>query len=282
MSRNRRQFLAAVGGTAGIPAFSAQEGDQRDCEERIRELESRIESLRAELENKEQMIDQLQTQEYEYTKQIHEEAEEAGKRLRDAVVSVELDYVGGSSGATGWFIEENRILTNEHVISGVINQDADLYVWDINQNRVEATIEKIADSADLALLETSDSAPYVPPLADLEDVEQGDKLVRVGNPFLIGYWAMGLGELLSKDRRPDRRLFAELPYGGGHSGSPVINLDGEVIGISFGTSERGRDFKRPDEPPTPIPPNLKPNYDHEPKAEVFNVGIDYIKNWMPQ
>lgn len=290
MPSDRRQFLSGMSGILGLSQLSNPRA-QPNCEaheETIRDLRQRINQLEHQLHEKETRIAELESQsdqgEYEYTEEIHEQGEKVGTQLREAVVSIRLDYDWGSSSGTGWFIDENKIATNRHVISGLLNQDPDLYVWSLAGNRIEATLAQVADTSgpDLAILETSDPAPFVPTLGDIDTVDPGEKLVRVGHPSFIGYWSMGLGELLDKSRPPSYISNAELPYGGGHSGSPVITLDGEVIGISHATSGRGTDFTLPDEPPDPSPPNLKPNYDHEPNTEVRVININKIQEWMDE
>lgn len=222
------------------------------------------------------------------SKDVFQQAEEEAKKLREAVVSIRLQFSGGFSGGTGWFVDDDKVITNQHVVRAIENGSAEeMYLWTVHGNEVDATIEKIAEGGhrnpDLALLKTSEpAAPYVPPLGDSDTLNPEQHLARVGHPTRVGYWAMGFGRVLSTDRLKDWVTVGVLPVGQGQSGSPIINIDGKVVGTSWATSGRGRGFTPPDEPPEPEPAELKRQYNFKENSEIRIININKILNWMPE
>jgi serine protease Do len=301
MEERRREFLQSVSGLF-MYSNSEQTSNQEDCSNNLEEIKQHLQAieaemagLREEMHDNQHRVDEIYEEvqqitdgsgsgsageQYEYTKEIHEKAETVGTELRKAVVDIELDFTNGESGGTGWFIDENTILTNAHVVNGLVNRDPDLYVHTLNGNQVDATLERIADRSsgepDVAVLKTTDSAPHTPEIGSDSTLEEGDKLVRVGHPYTVGHWAMGLGEVLGTNR--ETIVQAELPIGGGHSGSPVITLEGKVIGMSHATSRRG-EYIPPEEPPEPVPAEIKPEYDQEENSKVRVIRMSTIDSW---
>lgn len=132
--------------------------------------------------------------------------------------------------------ERGYIVTNQHVIAGVDSLrvtlsdgstfTAETISWDVKH--------------DLAVIkiESSRAFPVIPP-GTSSDLEVGETVLAVGNPF--GYEhsvTQGIISALSRDVEvSDHQSYRNLlqtdaSINPGNSGGPLINLDGEVIGIN--------------------------------------------------
>jgi S1-C subfamily serine protease len=131
--------------------------------------------------------------------------------------------------------ERGYVVTNEHVI-----EDADaILVFLSDGRRYTATLLGADARADLAVLRIDAPRLHALPLADGEDVEVGDDVMAVGNPFgLDGTFSRGI--VSAKER--SRIAIHGIEYQGfiqtdavinpGNSGGPLVNLRGEVVAIN--------------------------------------------------
>jgi S1-C subfamily serine protease len=158
-------------------------------------------------------------------------------------------------GATGWFRRPGEVVTNAHVADRL----PETFTGTLRDG-TEIELETVAVSAgpygepmDLALLRTDyEGTPL--PAGDAETLETGQPLVIVGHPVHFGDWVTSLGRYVYSgaaladagvsDAEADKRglpsprpsgFTAVVPAQGGNSGSPVVTLDGTVVGtIWFG------------------------------------------------
>jgi serine protease Do len=135
--------------------------------------------------------------------------------------------------------EQGHIVTNLHVIEGA----DEVYVTLGDGRREKAAVLGVDALSDLAVLKVD--APGLRPLAfaDSEKVRVGQLVFAVGNPF-------GLQETITQGIISAReRLFrseateffqTDAPINPGNSGGPLVNIRGEIVGISrFIFSESG-------------------------------------------
>ena len=167
---------------------------------------------------------------------------ELARRAMVAVVRLEvLDRLGNEQGSgTGFFVSpEGWLVTNHHVIEGAQRVVASL----ADGERLEITgVLAVDEENDLAVLATTGERFSALPLARSSlDVEIGEGVVVFGGPLgLAGTLSDGI---VAAVRRPgDRalgrdetfevaRLQITAAISPGSSGSPVLNLDGEVLGV---------------------------------------------------
>lgn len=166
------------------------------------------------------------------------ELTELGDRLRASVVVLEVDEVLGQPtvAGTGFFVSsQGLIATNHHVIRGARAVMA--RTSDGRRFRIEAVVA--ADRAnDLALIR-AEPGTYPPlPLGDSSVVKAGEPVVVLGSPLGLDFTlSEGIvsavrkaGEV--KGRGPEgAHLQISAPISFGSSGSPVMNLAGEVVGV---------------------------------------------------
>ena len=166
-----------------------------------------------------------------------------------STVLVETNRKSGS----GFFVGPGQIATNYHVIEGAERATARL----VGADRTYTIVGYIAVDVkrDLAILKVRD--PSVKPLSrgDSTDVNQGASVYPIGNPlglvniFTDGQissiqWVKSTRELFKSSRLSDiptddtpQKLFVmNADIAGGSSGGPVLNSDGEVIGVAVGES----------------------------------------------
>ena len=127
---------------------------------------------------------------------------------------------------------EGHIVTNNHVVENVDEIEVQLSDGRTKQARLIG-----ADAiVDLAVLKIDE--PNVKPLkfGDSDAVQAGDFVLAVGNPF--GFEETVTDGIISSKGRPNRAdgfgdfLQTNAAINPGNSGGPLINLQGEVIGIN--------------------------------------------------
>lgn len=165
------------------------------------------------------------------------------------VVSIYVNQVGlqSQSGAGSGFVydDEGHIVTNNHVVQG-----ADLIVVDFaNGFQSTAEITGTDDDSDLAVIQ-ADQVPEEAqplPLGDVEEVDVGEWVVAIGNPFGLNT-SMTLGITSAKGRTiPSGATPFSIPQAiqidaavnPGNSGGPLLDLDGNVIGVNAQIASSG-------------------------------------------
>ncbi len=150
------------------------------------------------------------------------------------------DFLGSGTGFV--FDQEGHVVTNNHVIT-----DGDEYevVFPDGQRRYGNVVGTDVDS-DLAVLQVSDLPANAPPvtLADSGNLQVGQFVVAIGNPFgeassmSVGIIS-ALGRTLESQRLVSGGFFSipqiiqtDAAINPGNSGGPLLNLDGNVIGVN--------------------------------------------------
>ena len=141
---------------------------------------------------------------------------------------------------SGFFVGDNLIATNYHVIEGAARGRAKL-VGQFSTYTIEG-VTATDQTNDLALLKVTVSGIKPLPLGNSSDVKIGETVYVAGNPKgLEGTFSDGI---ISSRRDPytKERLQMTAPISPGSSGGPVLNSKGEVIGISFMTLVGGQNL----------------------------------------
>jgi S1-C subfamily serine protease len=146
---------------------------------------------------------------------------------------------GGTATGSGFVIDgAGHILTNNHVIEG-----ASKVTVKLGESSKTYTAEVVgADpGSDLALLKVNAPAGELHPLTlgHSSEVEVGDPVVAIGNPFgLDRTVTSGIVSALQRQIQSpngfsiDNVIQTDAAINPGNSGGPLINAEGEVIGIN--------------------------------------------------
>ena len=159
---------------------------------------------------------------------------------------------------SGFFVRDNLIATNYHVIEGAARGTSKL-VGQFSTYTIEG-VTATDKTNDLALLKVTVSGIKPLPLGNSSDVKIGETVYVAGNPKgLEGTFSNGI---ISSRRYQyaKERLQMTAPISPGSSGGPVLNSKGEVIGISFMTLVGGQNlnFAIPSRYLTELLPESKP------------------------
>jgi len=125
------------------------------------------------------------------------------------------------------------ILTNNHVV-----EDADEVLIEFTDGRqFKASDIKTDEQTDLAVVWIDADEPLpAATLGDSDQLEIGDWVIAVGNPFeLDGTVSAGIISGKGRALRAGKRtnfLQTDAAINPGNSGGPLVNLDGEVVGIN--------------------------------------------------
>ncbi len=145
--------------------------------------------------------------------------------------------------------EEGHIITNQHVVA-----DADEIKVTIKgyEEQKDAEVVWSDYGLDLAILKVETDAELAPiPLGDSEDIRQGDWAVAIGNPVGFEYTVtLGVVSALERPieiptpegqvRRYRNLIQTDAAINPGNSGGPLVNIDGEVIGINTAVATRAQ------------------------------------------
>jgi serine protease Do len=149
---------------------------------------------------------------------------------------------------TGFIIDgAGLILTNNHVVSGATKITVALYAEE-DAEEYEAKVvgrDPLTDSALIQLTEKPDHALPTARLGRSKDVQPGDWVMAIGNPFNLAHTvtvgvisAVGRPFPVSEGRWQDV-LQTDAAINPGNSGGPLLNLRGEVIGINTAIISNG-------------------------------------------
>lgn len=151
------------------------------------------------------------------------------EKLTPAVVLVEADLKDGLSSGTGCIIDPSGIiLTSSHVIDDAPDVQVTISTGEVFKGKVISVMGK---ENDLALIKIN--AKKILPtleLGDSEKVKVGQRVLAIGNPFgFNGTLTTGIVSRIDYSRN---KIQTDAAINPGNSGGPIINLKGEVIGIS--------------------------------------------------
>ena len=130
-----------------------------------------------------------------------------------------------------------HIVTNYHVVSGASSVTVTLY----DGSKYKATVVGHDASTDLAVLKIYAPAGKQHPLtvADSSEVQVGDGVVAIGSPFgLSESVTSGIVSALNRTISSDNSysipgaIQTDAAINPGNSGGPLLNLQGEVIGVN--------------------------------------------------
>ena len=179
------------------------------------------------------------------------------QKVSPGVVSITVSTAAGGAQGSGFVYDtEGHIVTNYHVVQG-----AD-YIEVAFPSGLKAVAEVIGEDtdSDLAVIHVDVPASELHPqtLGDSDALQVGQYVVAIGNPFGL-HGSMSTGIVSSLGRSLDSMneggagegfftagdlIQTDAAINPGNSGGPLLNLNGEVIGVNrairtFSTAEDG-------------------------------------------
>lgn len=138
--------------------------------------------------------------------------------------------------------KDGYILTNEHVVAGA----TEIKVKLSDGREFDAEVKGTDKRSDLAVIKVNATDLPVAKLGDSTDLKIGSWVVAIGNPFgfaiespeptitvgvisALNRYVPALGR---RERSYDELIQTDAAINPGNSGGPLVNLDGEVIGIN--------------------------------------------------
>src|ERR1700743_50615 len=169
---------------------------------------------------------------------------DAVEKVKTAVVKIELykkdknKEVPVGTGSGFLFSSDGFLFTNSHVVHNAETIKVKLY----DGNTRLATLVGEDPGTDLAILKISD-ADFTPvKLGDAEELKIGQLVIAIGNPLGFQHTVTAgvvsaLGRTLEGQtgRMMDSMIQTDAALNPGNSGGPLINTDGEVIGVNTAT-----------------------------------------------
>ena len=194
-----------------------------------------IEDLIAELTDLETLVNQMLEQ---TPQQVYEDV------YRSVVVI--RTPVGQGSGFL--FSASNIIVTNYHVVT----EETDIEIEFFDRTRTQATVIGSDAYSDVAVLTVSSVPAEVTPLvfSDQNDVQIGQQVVAIGSPLGLTE-SLSVGHISQINRFLDIDpiivpiLQIDLTIAPGSSGGPLLDLSGNVVGITNAGTDVGFNFAVP-------------------------------------
>jgi len=165
-------------------------------------------------------------------------------KLRTSVVKIEqFDVKDGRETVTGTgtgflFSSDGYLFTNSHVVHNGRLIKIKLY----DGSTAQATLIGEDPDTDLAILKISEIAFTPVKLGDAEGLKIGQLVIAIGNPLGFQHTVTAgvvsaLGRTLEgqSGRMMDSMIQTDAALNPGNSGGPLINADGEVVGVNTAT-----------------------------------------------
>jgi len=156
------------------------------------------------------------------------------------------EQVTEAAGSGFTISKDGFILTNNHVVEGATKITVTLYNDDQEYLAKLVGRDPLSDSALIQLQEKPDHALPEAKFGDSSQMQPGDWVMAIGNPFGLAH-TVTVGVISAVKRpfpvtegRSQDVLQTDAAINPGNSGGPLLNLRGEVIGINTAILSAGR------------------------------------------
>ncbi len=162
------------------------------------------------------------------------------------VASVQRGTLRGAGAGSGFvYDDQGRIVTNNHVVDGATQVTVIFH----DGEEAEATIVGTDPNSDLAVVKVAQLPDGVRalPLGDSDQVTVGQPVIAIGNPFGLGN-SMTSGIVSAVGRTIEsgatqfsipRAIQTDAAINPGNSGGPLLNVQGQVIGVNAQIATEG-------------------------------------------
>jgi Flp pilus assembly protein TadD len=170
------------------------------------------------------------------------------KRVQPAVVTITAyDSKGNAIGlGSGFFVSEHgEILTNHHVLEGAASAEAKMSNG--SKDPIDAVLadDPDADLTKVVVIE-DDKTPFLQ--LSQEPAEVGERVAVIGSPLGLEHTVSeGIVSAIPEERQEvgetmPATLQITAPISEGSSGSPVIDMKGDVLGVATAYFRKGEDL----------------------------------------
>lgn len=151
------------------------------------------------------------------------------KKINPAIVCVDSQISDGLSCGTGCIIDKRGIiLTSAHVVD--IGKSVVVTMAN-GQNYNARVLKKFGENKDIALLKIDVPMDLkTVKLGNSEKIKVGQKVLAIGNPF--GFNGTLTQGIISRIDYAKNRIQTDAAINPGSSGGPLLNKNGEIIGIN--------------------------------------------------
>ncbi|HNI71335.1 MAG TPA: trypsin-like peptidase domain-containing protein, partial [Marmoricola sp.] len=174
-------------------------------------------------------------------------------KVLPSTVQIVAEFQGENNGATGsgWvYDDKGHIVTNNHVIESAANDGGPIKIIDNEGNHYSAKVVGRSAVYDLAVLEAPQARDLTPlAMGASQDMRVGETVIAVGSP--LGLSASVTSGIVSALQRPvstgnggDSNSYinavqTDAAINPGNSGGPLVNLQGQVIGVNSAIASMG-------------------------------------------
>lgn len=151
------------------------------------------------------------------------------EKITPSIVAIDAQLDEGVSSGTGCVIDsKGAILTSSHVINKAKNIEVTTSSGESYKGEVVAILK---DKNDLAIIKITPKKPLkTVAFGNSENVKVGQRVLAIGNPF--GFRGTLTTGIISRIDYQRKKLQTDAAINPGCSGGPLINLEGQVIGIN--------------------------------------------------
>ncbi len=145
-------------------------------------------------------------------------------KFADSIIQIMTPYGSGTG-----FIIDDLIITNSHVVGGL----KDVVISSKKIKRCIADVIYDDPDYDLAFIKTDFQTPKTPLNLSTKSVKDGDTTIAIGHPYGLNYTATeGIVSKASRLQENLEYIQIDAAINPGNSGGPLLNLNGEVIGVN--------------------------------------------------
>ncbi|HET8960832.1 S1C family serine protease [Nocardioides sp.] len=178
------------------------------------------------------------------------------RQLLPSTVQISAEFEGEAGGATGsGFVldRQGHIITNNHVVADAAEGDGPIEIVDQNGNRYDAEVVGRSPVYDLAVLFSEKASRLRPASLGASKVMRvGDGVVAIGSPLgLSSTVTAGIVSALDRpvttgdsanDSSYINAVQTDAAINPGNSGGPLVNLEGQVVGVNSAIATTGGGF----------------------------------------
>ncbi|MEU8386266.1 trypsin-like peptidase domain-containing protein, partial [Streptosporangium sp. NPDC048865] len=172
-------------------------------------------------------------------------------KVLPSVVSLAVEGGASSSTGSGFLIKGGYVVTNNHVVANA-QPSGQIQIQFNNRKSTSAIVVGTDPESDLAVVKPAETfgAPEIT-LGNSDNVVVGDPVIAIGSPLgLTGTVTSGIVSSLNRPVQAGEENSSEATWlsavqtdaaiNPGNSGGPLVNVNGEVIGVNSAIATLGR------------------------------------------